>query len=500
MEPSFNNLNVIPFDNGTFDLHVNNHPYAKINVTMVFSEEEAELQFAVFKVGNALFRASEETYRVTCNFSDDEVLRYKMDDNLSEKIVERLSSIAVLYDSIVGIVSHELSDDSELLCIRLFNSIRLIPSVVQPVSQKIVKRSAINYGVKLDSNGEAIIDLNKVISKSMKVIKLGITLSGKFVVIEKPYLKRGIDSKDKLTPEERKEIKERAISYWFKELLILKHFKKMHDEKKLSEQILTPRSYFCHRNYTSMIFDKMECDLDEYLNKNPNLTSTDRLRLCYEVAKAVNYLHTSLQLTHRDLKARNFLCDLSGRIYLIDWGFTRILSHDRSLDNTGLDGALSHSEGTKGFVPPEGHSLYISNSPIPEISNELWDSWSLGVLYYNIMENKNLNFQTLQKQRKYAPALEKILILERTPLPAERTIQYVTRMYLRHDMRDRWTVRTGFPVVQTLYNTLLRINIAPRPAAAEDVTMISKEEKKRGNEASGKQEGQSKKTKEEKKV
>ncbi len=479
MSLSFNNLSVRPCEDGAFHLHVNNHPYAMIRGIKV-SEEEAEINSAVFRIGNDIFAASDDFCRVGCNFSNDEILRYKMDDNLSSKIIERLISISALYEALIGVVSKELKDEGELVKIKLFNAIRLIPNVLPEGYSKIAKKSPINFGVAVDSSGGVIINLDKVISKSFKVIKLGITLSGKLVVIVKPYLKRGLNNN--LPLEEVEKLKVSSNSYWFKELLIMKHFKKLFDEGSLSPQILPPRSFIRDKKYTSLVFDKMDCDLKDYLDQNPNLSTNDRLQICYEVARVVHYSHTTLQLIHHDLKPRNFLRDSAGRIYLIDWGFARIFSLDGKVDNTGLDGCLSRRECTRRFVPPEGHDYYIPGAPPALVTNnELWDSWCLGTIFLNVMLGREQQFQKLQQNMNFTASLESLKVLERTPMPPERTISHVARMLIKFNMKDRITARQAFPIVQSIYISTIRQASVPvlKPAVAQDVVMAEAEEKKR---------------------
>lgn len=74
--------------------------------------------------------------------------------------------------------------------------------------------------------------------------------------------------------------------------------------------------------------------LTEYLSKNPTLNVTERLNLAIQVALVVAKLHTGqLSLSdkkyaHRDLKPENITIDEHGKIHLIDFGYSQILTKE----------------------------------------------------------------------------------------------------------------------------------------------------------------------------
>ena len=100
------------------------------------------------------------------------------------------------------------------------------------------------------------------------------------------------------------------------------------------------------RNDTSLIMERLHCDLADFVKKNPDTPLCDRLHILYDVSKGLEYLHSrSPPLIHRDLTAPNVLLteDLTAKIG--DLGVSRYL--DPSV--TGL----TTNPGNLLYMPPE---------------------------------------------------------------------------------------------------------------------------------------------------
>ncbi len=89
------------------------------------------------------------------------------------------------------------------------------------------------------------------------------------------------------------------------------------------------------------------------------------------MAVALDFLH-SKGVIHRDLKPANALLDLSGGIYLTDFGLARILSFETRAMHTG--------RGTPPYSPPEQHTH-------GEITPQS-DIFSLGVILYELFTRR----------------------------------------------------------------------------------------------------------------
>lgn len=73
-----------------------------------------------------------------------------------------------------------------------------------------------------------------------------------------------------------------------------------------------------------------------------------RLRMAYDAALGINWLHGICSIVHRDLKPANLLLDENGRIKVTDFGFSEIIK--------------GHGKDVRG---PKGTALYMS----PEVSS-----------------------------------------------------------------------------------------------------------------------------------
>lgn len=123
-----------------------------------------------------------------------------------------------------------------------------------------------------------------------------------------------------------------------------------------------------------------------------------------QVASALHFMHTGLQLIHGDVKTDNVLLDAHGQAKLCDFGFAR-----------KIPSAVTGAFGTPMYYSPE----FITSEWVPAYSN---DVWALGVML----------FWCLSKGHKYPYGyvgdymvrtreilFDHILNNQRQPLPAD---------------------------------------------------------------------------------
>lgn len=109
---------------------------------------------------------------------------------------------------------------------------------------------------------------------------------------------------------------------------------------------------------------------------NPGSYNT-RLKVCYNIAQAIEMFHASGFYTLVDLKADNIMLRKNGFISLIDLDSIQI-----SQNNTQL---FQAEVVTPEFCPPEHHNKLVDFSAEP--INQSWDLFSLAVLFYKLLFN-----------------------------------------------------------------------------------------------------------------
>jgi len=85
-----------------------------------------------------------------------------------------------------------------------------------------------------------------------------------------------------------------------------------------------------------------------------------------QLVSAVEYLHSTARIVHRDIKADNIMCDESGNVKLLDFGLCNVLRSDA--DN---------------FATPCGSPCFASPEALRGLSyTKTADVWALGVVLY----------------------------------------------------------------------------------------------------------------------
>ena len=91
----------------------------------------------------------------------------------------------------------------------------------------------------------------------------------------------------------------------------------------------------------------MSTDLSKLIHSSSvQLTMGQKLKLAYESALGVNWLHTICQMIHRDLKPDNVLVDDHMVAHITDFGFTELLRGKSNRDE-------SRAKGTMLYMAPE---------------------------------------------------------------------------------------------------------------------------------------------------
>ena len=152
------------------------------------------------------------------------------------------------------------------------------------------------------------------------------------------------------------------------------HWKRVHSEIKIMEQISHPR---IARMFEAIETPKrmhliMECldggNLCTFVKAKKRLTEEESTRIFFQIAQAIEYLH-SYGISHRDVKLENVLFDGNKNIKLIDFGFSTVCQHGKR---------LKVFCGTPSYMAPEiVRRTEYEGKPV--------DIWSLGILLYALL-------------------------------------------------------------------------------------------------------------------
>ncbi|KAF7825814.1 putative LRR receptor-like serine/threonine-protein kinase [Senna tora] len=192
------------------------------------------------------------------------------------------------------------------------------------------------------------------------------------------------------------------------------------------------------QEFKALIFEYMSNgSIDEWLHTvaesldQPRTLGLDRrLNILYDVASALHYLHCECEqpVVHCDLKPSNILLDDDTVAHVSDFGLARLLSifngiSQKQSSTTGI-------KGTIGYAPPE----YGTGS---EVSTQ-GDVYSFGILVLEMVTGRR---------------------------PTEDMFKD------GHDLRSY--VRTAYPnnILEIVDSTLLRNQIQPTTAVAEEISM-----------------------------
>ena len=152
------------------------------------------------------------------------------------------------------------------------------------------------------------------------------------------------------------------------------HWKRVHSEIKIMEQVSHPR---IARMYEAVETPKrmhliMECldggNLCSYVKQKRRLSEEESKRIFFQVLQAIEFLHAK-DVSHRDVKLENVLFADSKEVKLIDFGFSTICQPGKR---------LKVFCGTPSYMAPEiVRRMEYEGKPV--------DVWSLGILLYALL-------------------------------------------------------------------------------------------------------------------
>ncbi|KAL9992835.1 putative protein kinase RLK-Pelle-LRR-I-1 family [Helianthus debilis subsp. tardiflorus] len=142
---------------------------------------------------------------------------------------------------------------------------------------------------------------------------------------------------------------------------------------------------FCHEHpHMILIYEFVSNgSLDDYLGtegKMTNLTWVQRIKICIDIARGLDYIHTTMdnkqKIIHRDIKSANILLSKNWEAKIADFGLSRFhpINHTKSTIIT------NNVVGTKVYWDPE----YERTGNLKKES----DVYSFGVVLFEILTGK----------------------------------------------------------------------------------------------------------------
>nr|XP_043611743.1 uncharacterized protein LOC122583402 [Erigeron canadensis] len=120
--------------------------------------------------------------------------------------------------------------------------------------------------------------------------------------------------------------------------------------------------------------------LDDYLESTTNyinLTWGQRIHICLDIARGLNYLHTKTKnkptIVHRDIKSANILLDNSWNAKIADFGLSKL----HPMNQISSTFKTNHLAGTEVYMDPE----YKETGKLKKES----DIYSFGIVLFEIM-------------------------------------------------------------------------------------------------------------------
>ena len=149
-------------------------------------------------------------------------------------------------------------------------------------------------------------------------------------------------------------------------------------EIKILEQLSHPFcvsffQYLEDEKYHYLVMELVECGtLLKMINNSRSLSENKCRHYFCQIISALDYLHTELQIAHRDLKVENVMIDSNDNIRLIDFGLSNLFRGEHQLLQTAC--------GSPAYAPPEmlQGKFYTKSA----------DVWSAGIVLYAMAAGK----------------------------------------------------------------------------------------------------------------
>lgn len=150
---------------------------------------------------------------------------------------------------------------------------------------------------------------------------------------------------------------------------LLKHETKMYNILNNTRYFPKIRNFGIEGKFNYLIMDVYKKPLSELRGK---ITFMDCIQYAIQMFKALKCVHEK-KIIHRDIKPTNFLLDENNKLYLIDFGLSKIYENCKNYKTTSITGTVKYV------------SKYIHDNNAPTLRD---DVISVCYVLYNIMYSK----------------------------------------------------------------------------------------------------------------
>lgn len=200
-------------------------------------------------------------------------------------------------------------------------------------------------------------------------------------------------------------------------------------------------------------------NLEQILNERVLFSLDEAADIVLQLCDSLDYTHR-MGILHCDLKPSNVIFMADGRIKLMDFGISRLLSDEAD------SGVMA---GTKGFVAPE----LTTRHQVPTVQSDIY---SLGILFFYMLTGKlptsiHQCYLPICVAEKLPPAIPAVLtrMLSINPKRRYRSMSKLSEA-LRQAMRCRRPLRNlyywvgGFLMLVLTSLVVILLNIEPKPS------------------------------------
>ncbi|CAD8082508.1 unnamed protein product [Paramecium sonneborni] len=194
-----------------------------------------------------------------------------------------------------------------------------------------------------------------------------------------------------------------------------------------------------------LIMELGQSNLDNYLQENQDLNQSEKLKICLEISKAIQFLHQNDYII-RDIKPQNFV-KVNNQFKLIDFG---------KIKNSNQDKLQTYNPGTIQYQAPEANIEKYSK-PI--------DIFSLGCVFYEVFQGEQLfqgkNEKEVKKIKQNYISDQSNLILKRIDSIQLKEIKDLIIQMLNNNQQNR-------PDINKIVDTLIQIQLLPQKIQQEE--------------------------------